>query len=191
MELNTIKAITDFIFVGKEFKDLTYYDLLIINSDWAEKQLADDLKEMRAKGIINEETIFVITASHSGSFTKAEKDTSELLVNYLNDYNFKNEIIINDKYISNPEIAENIDKLVDIKKCKRILRIAKSFVARRWFITAENTNFPINKCDFYGINDGRNISKDKWFLTDDARKQVIKELVNIGNLYLEENYSLK
>lgn len=148
MGLNTIKAITDFIFVGKEFKDLTYYDLLIINSDWAEKQLADDLKEMRAKGIINEETIFVITASHSGSFTKVEKDTSELLVNYLNDYDFKNEIIINDKYISNLEIAENIGKLVDIKKCKRILRIAKSFVARRWFMTAENNNFPINKCDF-------------------------------------------
>ena len=98
MELNTIKAITDFIFVGKEFKDLTYYDLLIINSDWAEKQLADDLKEMRAKGIINEETIFVITASHSGSFTKAEKDTSELLVNYLNDYNFKSTIIVSSIY---------------------------------------------------------------------------------------------
>lgn len=191
MELNTIKAITDFIFVGKEFKDLTYYDLLIINSDWAEKQLADDLKTMREKGIINEETIFVITASHTGGFTKVDKDTSEILIYYLKNYNFKNKIIINDKYISNPEIAENIDKLVNIKNCKRILRIAKSFVARRWFITAENTNFPINKCDFYGVNDGRNISKNEWFLTDDARQQVIKEFVNISRLYLEENYFLK
>lgn len=101
-ELNTIKAITDFIFVGKEFKDLTYYDLLIINSDWAEKQLADDLKAMREKGIINEETIFVITTSHTGGFTKVDKDTSEILIYYLKNYNFKNKIIINDKYISNP-----------------------------------------------------------------------------------------
>lgn len=116
---------------------------------------------MREKGIINEETIFVITASHTGGFTKVDKDTSEILIYYLKNYNFKNKIIINDKYISNPEIAENIDKLVNIKNCKRILRIAKSFVARRWFIT------------------------------DDARQQVIKGFVNISRLYLEENYFLK
>ena len=153
--------------------------------------MADDLKAMREKGIINEETIFVITTSHTGGFTKVDKGTSEILIYYLKNYNFKNKIIINDKYISNPEIAENIDKLVNIKNCKRILRIAKSFVARRWFITAENTNFPSNKCDFYGVNDGRNISKNEWFLTDDARQQVIKEFVNISRLYLEENYFLK
>lgn len=123
--------------------------------------MADDLKAMREKGIINEETIFVITASHTSGFTKVDKDTSEILIYYLKNYNFKNKIIINDKYISNPEIAENIDKLVNIKNCKRILRIAKSFVARRWFIT------------------------------DDARQQVIKEFVNISRLYLEENYFLK
>lgn len=123
--------------------------------------MADDLKAMREKGIVNEETIFVITASHTSGFTKVDKDTSEILIYYLKNYNFKNKIIINDKYISNPEIAENIDKLVNIKNCKRILRIAKSFVARRWFIT------------------------------DDARQQVIKEFVNISRLYLEENYFLK
>ncbi len=38
--MNVIKDITDFIFVGKNINELSYYDLLIINADWAEEQLA-------------------------------------------------------------------------------------------------------------------------------------------------------
>lgn len=97
---------------------------------------------------------------------------------------------VNDKYISNPEIIKNINKLVNIDDYKNILRIAKSFVARRWYMNAKNHNFPINKCDFYGISDGRNISKDKWYLTEDARKQIMKELINIGQLYLDGEIGL-
>ena len=52
MKLNNIKDITDFIFVGKEFEELSHYDLLIINSDWAEEQLAKDMKKMLEKNII-------------------------------------------------------------------------------------------------------------------------------------------
>lgn len=52
-----------------------------------------------------------------------------------------NIIIISDKYISNTEILRNIDKLVDITKYNRILRIAKDFVARRWYMNAKNIIF--------------------------------------------------
>ena len=37
MKPNTIKDITDFIFLGKDFEELSHYDLLIINADWAEE----------------------------------------------------------------------------------------------------------------------------------------------------------
>ena len=46
MKPNTIKDITDFIFLGKDFEELSHYDLLIINADWAEEQLAKDMKIM-------------------------------------------------------------------------------------------------------------------------------------------------
>ena len=32
MKPNTIKDITDFIFLGKDFEELSHYDLLIINA---------------------------------------------------------------------------------------------------------------------------------------------------------------
>ena len=41
--MNTIMDITNFIFVGKSIDELSHYDLLIINADWAEEQLAKDL----------------------------------------------------------------------------------------------------------------------------------------------------
>ena len=56
--------------------------------------MADDLKAMREKGIINEETIFVITTSHTGGFTKVDKDTLEILIYYLKNYNFKIKLLL-------------------------------------------------------------------------------------------------
>ena len=53
MKPNTIKDITDFIFLGKDFEELSHYDLLIINADWAEEQLAKDMKLMLDKNIID------------------------------------------------------------------------------------------------------------------------------------------
>ena len=43
--MNTISDITNFIFIGKKMDELSHYDLLIINADWAEEQLANDLKK--------------------------------------------------------------------------------------------------------------------------------------------------
>lgn len=191
MKTNTIKDITDFIFIDKKFNELKKYDLLIINADWAEKELADDMLKMMNKDIINSNTVFIITRGHSGSYTEREKDTADILIEYLNKYGFKNKIIINNKYISNPEIAQNINKLIDLSDYKSILRIAKSFVARRWFMTAAKFDFPIEKCDFYGIDDERNISKEKWFKNENAREQVMKELINIGQLYLDNKLDIK
>ena len=37
MGMNTIKDITNFIFVGKNMDELSQYDLLIINADWQKK----------------------------------------------------------------------------------------------------------------------------------------------------------
>lgn len=68
------------------------------------------------------------------------KRSASILIDYLKE-GLTNIIIISDKYISNPEILRNIDKLVDITKYNRILRIAKDFVARRWYMNAKNIIF--------------------------------------------------
>lgn len=186
--MNTIKDITNLIFIGKNMDELSHYDLLIINADWAEEQLAKDLKIMLDRNIIDKDTLLIICDSHQPDYGRS---TAKILVDYLKKENINNKIIIDNKYISNPEILKNIDKLVNVNDYTRILRIAKEFVARRWYMNAKQHNFPIDKCDFYGVVDGRNISKNDWYKTEDAINQVMKELINIGKLTIDGELSIK
>lgn len=181
MELNTIKDITDFIFIGKSIDELSHYDLLIINADWGEEKLAKDMKLMLNKNIIDDNTVFIICESHGNT----DRSSARILVDFLKEEGITNKIIIDDKYISNPEILKNIDKLVDINKYNRILRVAKDFVARRWYMNAKRYDFPIEKCDFYGISDVRNINKNDWYKSDVGINQVMKEFINIGQLTID------
>ena len=82
------------------------------------------------------------------------------------------------------------DKLVDITKYNRILRVAKDFVARRWYMNAKKYNFPIEKCDFYGVIDGRNISKNDWYKSEIGINQVMKEFINIGQLTIDKELNI-
>lgn len=128
------------------------------------------------RNIIGEETLFIICESHKNN----DRSSTNILIDYLRKENINNKIIVDDKYINNPEILKNIDKLIDINDYARILRIAKYFVLRRWYTNASRYNFPIDKCDFYGVIDNKNISKNDWYKSDVGVKQVMKEFVNIG-----------
>lgn len=183
---STIKDITDFIFIGKTIDELSHYDLLIINADWAEESLANDMQIMFKRNIIDENTLFIICEGHENNNVRS----ASILVNLLKEKGLLNKIIISDKYISNPEILKNINKLVDISKFNRILRIAKDFVARRWFMNARKYNFPIDKCDFYGIVDNRNISKSSWWKSEIGINQVMMEFINIGKLTIDKELKI-
>lgn len=188
MKLNTIKDITDFIFIGKTIEELSHYDLLIINADWAEEQLAIDIKTMLDRNIIDRDTLFIICDSHQPS---NDRNSANILIDYLKKENINNKVIIDNKYINNPEILKNIDKLVNINDYTKILRIAKDFVARRWYMNAKKYNFPIEKCDFYGVVDNRNISKKDWYKSEIGINQVMKEFINIGNQTIDRELSIK
>lgn len=188
MKLNTIEDITNFIFIGKSLEELSHYDLLIINADWAEEKLAKDMKLMLDRNVIDNNTLFIICESH-GDIN--ERSSASILIEYLKKENINNKIIIDDKYISNPEILKNIDKLVNINDYTRILRIAKDFVARRWYMNAKRYNFPIDKCDFYGIVDNRRISKKDWYKSELGINQVMKEFINIGEQTINNELSIK
>ena len=180
----TIEDITNFIFIGKPIEELSHYDLLIINADWVEEQLSKDIRIMKEKSIIDDNTIFIICEGHKPDNGRS---SANILINYLKKENINNKIIISNKYISNPEILKNIDK----HSYNRILRIAKDFVARRWFMNASNYNFPIDKCDFYGVVDNRNISKKDWYKSETGINQVMKEFINIGDQTINKELSIR
>ena len=82
-------------------------------------------------------------------------------------------------------------KYVEQKGMNTIVSHAKDFVARRWYMNALKYSFPIEKCDFYGIADERNIGKETWYLSDVGIKQVMKEFINIGIQTLEGELKIK
>ena len=105
---STIKDITDFIFIGKTIDELSHYDLLIINADWAEESLANDMQIMFKRNIIDENTLFIICEGHGNNNVRS----ASILVNLLKEKGLLNKIIISDKYINNPEILKNINKKI-------------------------------------------------------------------------------
>lgn len=143
---------------------------------------------MLDRNIIDKDTLFIICDSHQPTNGRS---SAKVLIDCLKKENINNKIIIDDKYISNPEILKNIDKLVNVNDYNRILRIAKDFVARRWYMNARRHNFPIDKCDFYGVYDNRNINKNDWYKSDVATKQVMKEFINIGQLTIDGELSIR
>ena len=153
-----------------------------------EEQLSKDIRIMKDKNIIDDNTVFIVCEGHQPNNNRS---SANILIEYLNKENINNKIIISDKYISNPEILKNIDKLVDINSYNRILRIAKDFVARRWFMNASNYNFPIDKCDFYGVVYNRNISKTEWYKSEIGINQVMKGFINIENQTINKELSIK
>ena len=102
MSLNIIEDITNFIFIGKEMEQLQKYDLLIINADYAEESVANDLRIMFDKNNIDDETLLIICDSHGNT----DRSSADILVKFIKEKGLKNKTIIDREYISNPEILK-------------------------------------------------------------------------------------
>lgn len=57
-------------------------------------------------------------------------------------------------------------------------------------MNAKKYNFPIEKCDFYGVVDNRNISKKDWHKSETGINQVMKEFINIGQLTIDKELDI-
>ena len=98
----TIEDITNFIFIGKSIEELSHYDLLIINADWVEEQLSKDIRIMKDKNIIDDNTVFIICEGHQ---LDNNRSSANILINYLKKENINNKI-------KNKALFEVIQKFV-------------------------------------------------------------------------------
>ena len=182
--MNTIKDITDFIFVGKNINELSHYDLLIINADWAEEQLAKDLQIMFNKNIIDKNTLFIICESHQNS----DRSSANILIDYLKKENINNRVIIDKKYITNPEILKNInnelEKDILNKEIIEIEVIKEVPVEVPVIKVVQNIDATIHS---YKLNE-RSIfySERNILVVDGVEKKIQPQTCRILELFLEE-----
>ena len=189
----TIRAITEFLFIKSDYSDLEPVDLAIVTGNYYIKTV-DETYELYKKGLINK---YVLFTGHS-SDGKGECEAEVFLKRWI-ELGGPEEMVIMETKATN--LMENmvysmlaIKDHGGFKECgNRILFVGKAFALRRILMSASYAGFPdIDKCQVYGTVDpaGLNIGPDCWWKSEKAKKRVFEELGRIAQYSLEGDLSI-
>ena len=179
----TIKAISEFIFIDKPIDKLTKYDLVIVLGNDIISKTVEGLFRVWQNGNISVNAKIILSGNvgvrNAGCNPEAEDMYNEAIKKGMP----KELFIIENKATNTHENFKNIKEIIgDIGKYNKILCITQSFLTRRALMTASALEYPTDKFDFYGVFDeeGRNISKNAWWLTQEGRNRIYAEFERIG-----------
>ncbi len=181
---NTIKAISDFIFVEK-YPDKRVDLAFVPGSGYIES--VEPLIEIYKKGLVR--WIFISGYRHLSE--KNEIPHSILLKNYLVKKGIPEQIIFTEEKSTNTK--ENIlfskviiERKIGWKNISSIVFICRSYHSRRVLMTAEKY-FP-SDVEFYIIPwTYKGITKENWYLTKKGIKKVAEEIEKIGKYILKSD----
>ncbi len=192
MHNDTRKKITDFLFIGTPWQDLTIYDLVIILGNDYYKENALTIKKLLDNEKITNTTKIIITGNKGTINENIRETEAEIIFKHLLELGLDLDCIL-EKNATN--IKENLlyvkDIIKDFTNYQKILIIGKSFIGRRVLMTLDNLNYPLEKINFYGLE--VNIKKDNWYTIQESKKRIMEELIRIanytlkGDLKMEEN----
>ena len=186
----TIKAITEFLFIGQEKEVLNMSDLVIVlGNDFINGTVAE-IFDMYQKGIIVENATIILSGA-TGLLNKGKELECNRLYNCaVNEYKMSPELFIKESKAKNTYqnfeySKEIIDKVGGFENFDSVLCIGKSFLLRRASMYAVKFGYPTNKMQYYGTVDteGKNIGKNTWWKNDSAITRVMEEIERIGKYY--------
>lgn len=199
MEKNseTINAITQFLFIGKEEDQLKTYELMVFLGNDDIEGNADVIKTLWETGHINLKTK-VILSGNVGILNQGKEPEAIRLLNAVKQRGLPEEVFILEKEATNTienfkltkPIAEAIKPLDSFDG---ILCVGRAFMARRAKMCAVACGYPIENMDFFGTVDknGKNISSDSWWKSEQAIKRVLEELKRVAEYSLKGDLSLE
>ncbi len=175
---DSIFQITNFIFINKEFNELTKYDLVIVLGSNYSKEIALEIQKLYENKKINNETLIIISGK-KGLLNKNNKHSeAEIIASILKKLGLELNIILEKKAKNIKENLVNSKAIIkSFNKYNRLLIIGKSYVARRVIMCADHLKYPLSKIDYDGIE--KDIKKDDWFKTKKSRNRVLAELSRI------------
>ena len=175
---DSIFQITNFIFINKEFNELTKYDLVIVLGSNYSKEIALEIQKLYENKKINNETLIIISGK-KGLLNKNNKHSeAEIIASILKKLGLELNIILEKKAKNIKENLVNSKAIIkSFNKYNRLLIIGKSYVARRVIMCADHLKYPLSKIDYDGIE--KDIKKDGWFKTKKSRNRVLAELSRI------------
>ena len=193
----TIESITNFLFIGKEEKELSVYDLVIVMGNEQIEETIKDLCLLIEKNHISNNAKIIFTGN-VGSLNKGQPPEAHRLKETALSYGIPSQMILTEDKATNS--LENfkfskpiIEKNESVDSYNRILCICKSFLTRRAKMCAAACGYPLEQLDFFGTVDtkGKNIGPNTWYKNDIAIKRVMEEIKRIAEYTLKGDLSLE
>ncbi|MBR2408260.1 MAG: YdcF family protein [Lachnospiraceae bacterium] len=183
----SIKAITEFLFIGIEERNIVPSDLVIVLGNDAIGETVDVLASLIRKGYVKENADIILTGANGTLNQGKDLECNRLYDCAVNEYGlpsgyFMKEPNALNTYQNFQYSKQIIEQKGGFEKYKNILCIGKAFLLRRASMYAAKVGYPAEKMQYFGTVDtkGKNIGKDTWWERDDSISRVLAEVRRIG-----------
>ena len=194
---STIVAITQFLFIGSEKKDLKPSDLVLVLGNEFIDGTVNEINDMFLKGIIRKDAMIILSGATGSLNAGEELECNRLFECAVEKYHMPSGLFVKENKATNAYLnflysKELIQQMGGFERYSSILCIGKAFLLRRASMYASKLGYPVEKMQYYGTVDreGKNIGADSWWKSDEAIKRVMAEVERIGKYYAKGDLSI-
>lgn len=193
----TIKAITDFLFIGVGESDLRPSDLvLVLGNDYIDGTIAV-VNELYQNGKITQDAKIILSGATGSLNAGKALECDRLYESAIGKFKMPPELFIKESRATNAYLnfsysKEIIEELGGFDQYHSILCIGKAFLLRRASMYAAKLAYPADKMQYFGTVDaeGRNIGRDTWWQSSTAIERVLAEIKRIGEYGMSGDLSI-
>lgn len=193
----TIKAITDFLFIGANEDDLNPSDLvLVLGNDYIDGTI-DVINRLYQKGTIKRDAKIILSGATGSLNAGKALECDRLYECAVEKFQMPPELFIKESQATNAFLnfqysRDIINSLGGFEMFRSVLCIGKAFLMRRASMYAAKLAYPSDKMQYFGTVDvaGRNIGPDCWWENQISIERVLAEIKRIGEYGISGDLSI-
>jgi len=193
---DTVRQITEFLFISKKESELNRYDCVIFLGNDDISGNVQTLNKLKNNGHFTD-SVRIILSGNTGLLNKGKESEAMRMFQLAVQNGWKeNHFILECRATNCKENLAFSKELIltngGFDQFQNILCIGRAFMLRRALMSAAALNYPMEKLSFWGTIDieGANIGPDTWWKTKRATQRVMEELRRISDYTLAGDLSL-
>ena len=193
----TIKAITEFLFIEQSKEKLEPSDLvLVLGNDFIDGTAKEICGLYHAGKIMSDAKVILSGATGTLNAGK-QPECDRLYTSATEKYHMPPSLFIKENQATNAYqnflySKQIIMEMGGFDSFQQILCVGKAFLLRRASMYAAKLDYPMDKIQYFGTVDsmGRNIGKATWWKSEAAINRVLAEIERIGKYGLKGDLSI-